>query len=105
MKSALMIAIHRFRAELEKLGIRCERILLCGPQAGGIAQEGSQIDLFVISSDWACYTERQRFEILDIAAAHVLAPIQARGVTPYEIATYRLSPSWEQLLEQAVPII
>jgi predicted nucleotidyltransferase len=45
MNSELMIAIHRFRAELEKMGIRCDRILLFGSQANGTAQEGSDIDL------------------------------------------------------------
>lgn len=62
------------------------------------------IDLFVISSDWARYNDRERFEILGIAAARILEPMQARGVTPDEIATHRLSPLWEQILEQAIVV-
>jgi predicted nucleotidyltransferase/tetratricopeptide (TPR) repeat protein len=105
MNSALMIAIQRFRAELEKMGIRCDRILLFGSQANGTAQEGSDIDLIVVSPDWARYNDRERFEILGIAAARILEPIQARGITPEEIATHRLSPFWEQILqEQAIAI-
>jgi predicted nucleotidyltransferase len=103
--SELAITIQRFRAELEKMGIRCERILLFGSQANGTAEEGSDIDLFVVSSDWARYSDRERFEMLGIAAARILEPIQARGITPDEIATHRLSPFWEQVLqEQAIAI-
>lgn len=103
--SELAITIQRFWSELEKMGIRCERILLFGSQANGTAEEGSDIDLFVVSPDWERYSDRERFEILGIAAARILEPIQARGITPEEIATHRLSPFWEQILkEQAVAI-
>jgi hypothetical protein len=35
----------------------------------------------------------------------ILEPIQARGVTPEEIATHQLAPLWEQVLnEQAVAV-
>jgi predicted nucleotidyltransferase len=98
--SELAITIQRFWAELEKMGIRCERILLFGSQANGTAEEGSDIDLFVVSSDWACYSDRERFEMLGIAAARILEPIQAHGITPDEIATHRLSSFWEQVLQE-----
>ncbi len=101
----LEMIIRRFRAEMEKMGIRCERILLFGSQATGAAEEGSDIDLFVISSDWARYNDRERFEMLGVAAARILEPVQARGVTPDEIAARRLSPFWEQVInEQAIVI-
>jgi predicted nucleotidyltransferase len=103
--SHLAEIIERYRNELEKMGIRCERVLVFGSQATGTAHEGSDIDLFVISSDWAPFTERERLEKLGIAAARILEPIQALGVTPEEIATRQLLPFWEQLLrEQAVSI-
>lgn len=103
--SELKVIVQKFRAELEKMGIRCEQVLLFGSYATGTATEGSDIDLFVVSPDWARYTDRERFEMLGIVAARILEPIQARGVTPEEIATHRLSPFWEQILnEQAVPI-
>jgi predicted nucleotidyltransferase len=89
MKSALMITIHRFRAELEKMSIRRERILLFGSQANGTAQEGSDIDLIVVSPDWARYSDRECFEILGIAMARILQPIQARGIPLEEIAIHR----------------
>lgn len=101
----LEMIVRRFRAELEKMGVRPERVLLFGSQANGTAEEGSDIDLFVVSSDWARYNDRERFEILGIAAARILEPIQARGVTPEEIATHRLLSLWEQVLkEQAIVV-
>lgn len=97
---------RRFRGELERMGIRCERVLLFGSQATGTAREGSDIDLLVVSPDWAPYSERERLERLGVAAARILEPIQARGVTAEEIATHQLSSLWEQVLrEQAVAVM
>ncbi len=96
----LAVIIQRYRVELEKMGIRCERILLFGSYARNTAREGSDIDLFIVSPDWARYNHRERLEILGIAAARILEPIQARGVTPEEIANHELSPLWEQVLEE-----
>ncbi len=79
----LEIVVRRYRAELEKMGIHSDRVLLFGSQAQGSATEGSDIDLFVVSSDWARYNERERFEMLGIAAARIL--------TPDEITTHRRS--------------
>lgn len=101
----LKIIVQRFRTELENMGIHCEQILLFGSQATGSAREGSDIDLFVVSPDWARYNDRERFEMLGIAAARILAPVQARGVSPEEIAMHRLPPFWERVLrEQAIVV-
>jgi predicted nucleotidyltransferase len=87
------------------MGIRYERVLLFGSQAAGAANEGSDIDLLVISPDWSPYSERERLERLGVAAARILEPIQARGITPAEIATHQLAPFWEQILEQAIVVM
>ena len=39
--------IQRYRRELEKMNIRCERIWLFGSQVDGTAHEGSDIDILV----------------------------------------------------------
>lgn len=97
--------VKRYRVELEKMGIRPTRILLYGSQATGIAREGSDIDLIVISSDWKKYSQRQRLELLGIAAARILEPVQAQGFTPGEIRRKQLTPFWEQVMkEQAIAI-
>ncbi len=101
----LEIVIQRDSAESEKMGIHSDRVLLFGSQAQGTATEGSDIDLFVVSSDWARYNERERFEMLGIAAARILEPIQARGLTPDEITTHRLSPLWEQVLKEQTVLV
>ncbi len=85
------------------MGISTEQVLLFGSQALGTAHEGSDIDLLVVSTAWAGLSERERLEILGIAAARILEPIQARGATPDEIADHKLSPFLQRVLnEQAV---
>ena len=97
--------VKRYRDQLEKMGIRPTRILLYGSQAAGIAREGSDIDLIVISGDWKKYNHRQRLELLGIAAARILEPVQAQGFTPGEIRRKQLTPFWEQVMkEQAITI-
>jgi predicted nucleotidyltransferase len=104
-KSSVRKAVKRFARELQEMGIQCERVLLYGSQASGTAVEGSDIDLIVISPAWAAYSERERLEILGIAAARILEPIQARGATPDEVVMHQISPFLDQVLrEQAVVV-
>jgi predicted nucleotidyltransferase len=101
----LKSVIERYSEMLQSMGIRCERILLFGSQATGKASEDSDIDLLVISADWSPYSERERLEMLGIAAARILEPIQAWGITPEEIAMRRLTPFQEHILnEQAIAV-
>jgi predicted nucleotidyltransferase len=98
--------IERFCQELARMGIECERVLLFGSRASGRAVEGSDIDLVVISPSWMGYGERQRLELLGVAAARILEPIQARGATPEEVATHQISPFLDQILqEQAIVVV
>jgi predicted nucleotidyltransferase len=97
--------VKRYRIQLKKMGIRATRVLLYGSQASGTAHEGSDIDLIVISGDWEKYNRRQRLELLGIAAARILEPVQAQGFTPQEIKRKELSPFWQQVMkEQAIRI-
>jgi predicted nucleotidyltransferase len=103
--SELKRIVKRYRVELQKMGIRPTRILLYGSQATGLAREGSDIDLIVISGDWKKYSQRQRLELLGIAAARILEPVQAQGFTPGEIRGKQLTPFWEHVMkEQAVAV-
>ena len=97
--------VKRYRIQLQKMGIRPTRVLLYGSQASGTAHEGSDIDLIVISGDWQKYNHRQRLELLGIAAARILEPIQAQGFTPTEIRQRKIAPFWEQVMkEQAIRV-
>jgi uncharacterized protein len=97
--------VKRYRVQLKKMGIRATRVLLYGSQAAGTAHEGSDIDLIVISDDWKKYNHRQRLELLGIAAARILEPVQAQGFTLSEIQEKDIMPFWEQVLkEEAIQI-
>ena len=63
------------------------------------------MDLIVISLDWKPFSERERLEMLGVAAARILEPVQAAGFTPQEISSKQLLPFWEHILkEQASPV-
>jgi predicted nucleotidyltransferase len=70
---------------LRRLRIRPERITLFGSWARGEAHAGSDIDLIVVSRDFQGKGLRRRLELLGIAAARALVPVQALGYTPGEI--------------------
>jgi len=87
------------------MGIQVEKTLLYGSQARRTAQEDGDIDLIVISQDWEPYRIRERLEILGVAAARILEPVQANGFTPEEISSRKIMPFWLYILqEQALPI-
>ncbi len=103
--SQLKAIIRRFRLELEKMGIHIERVMLYCSQASQTAHDGSDIDLIIISPNFAPYSQRERLEMLGVAAARILESVQANGFTPQEIENRQLMPFWEQILqEQAIAI-
>lgn len=104
-KPGLKTIVTRYCRELERMGVTCEQVFLFGSQARGTAREGSDIDLFVISEAWAPYNERERLEMLGVAAARILEPIQARGATPEEVAKHQLPSFLEQVLQEQAVVI
>jgi predicted nucleotidyltransferase len=92
--------VKRYRTQLEKMGIRPSRVLLYGSQAAGTAREGSDIDLIVISGDWKKYNNRQRLELLGIAAARILEPVHAQAFTPGEVRGKQIMPFWQQVIKE-----
>lgn len=101
----LAVAVMRYRRELERMGIHCESILLFGSRTTGQAEEGSDIDLIVISPNLETYSARERLELLGVAAARVLEPIQALGATPEEVKMRRVSPFLMHLLDERAVVI
>lgn len=100
VSSELATVTDQFRRELEKLGIHSREVLLYGSQRWGTATEGSDIDLIVVSPDWAAYNWRERLELLGVVAARLLQPIQAQGFTPEEISNREIGPLWQEILEK-----
>ncbi len=91
--------VEKYRQQLASLGIHTERVYLYGSYARGQAQEGSDIDLIVVSRDFSSLNLRERLEILGVAAARILKPIQALGYTPEEITAKSFSPFLEDILD------
>ncbi|HUT84814.1 MAG TPA: nucleotidyltransferase domain-containing protein [Thermodesulfobacteriota bacterium] len=77
--------IKRFEAELIKLNIRPQKIILFGSYANGTPREDRDIDLAVISKDFKNLNVRERLDILGLAAGRVFEPIEALGYTPEEL--------------------
>jgi predicted nucleotidyltransferase len=103
--SELKDILRRFRRELNRSGIHPQQILLFGSYARGEAHEGSDIDLIVVSPDWAHLNRRERLELLGLAAVRIMESVQAQGFTPEEIAQHQTGVFWEKILQyQAVPI-
>ncbi|MCW5859231.1 MAG: nucleotidyltransferase domain-containing protein [Caldilineales bacterium] len=82
------------------MDIACERVLLFGSQANGTAHEGSDIDLIIVSPDWARYGDLERLESLGLAAGHILEPVEAQGVTPEEIVSHQLSQFMAYVIDE-----
>lgn len=89
--------IDKYREQLLTLGVRAQQVHLYGSYAKGIEREGSDIDLVVVSSDFSSLNLRERLELLGVAAARLLEPIQAVGYTPEEIAAKKYSSFLDEI--------
>jgi predicted nucleotidyltransferase len=83
--------VNQFRRALQRKGVNSERIILYGSYAKNNAREDSDIDLVVISRDFANLTLGQRYAVLGEAIAEVMEPIEPLAYTPEEFANLPLS--------------
>jgi predicted nucleotidyltransferase len=83
-RKAIVEIIARFGIELQNRGIRAQRIVLYGSQASGTAHECSDIDVVVISPDFAGKGFWERINLMSDALYAVYAPIEAVAMTPEE---------------------
>ncbi|OGW44012.1 MAG: hypothetical protein A2Y66_01425 [Nitrospirae bacterium RBG_13_41_22] len=93
--------ISRYTIEIEKMGIKPQKILLYGSYAKGNPREDSDIDLVVVSDNFKDMNIRERLELLGIAAGKVFEPIEAIGYTPDEMESNKKGTFLEAILEQA----
>ena len=70
---------------LKALGVTVERVILFGSFAKGNPRKDSDIDLIIVSEDFRKMNLRQRLEVLGIAAARIMQPVEAKGYTLKEI--------------------
>ncbi|MEW5746215.1 MAG: nucleotidyltransferase domain-containing protein [Nitrospirota bacterium] len=96
----IKIILDRYAAEITKLGVTPQAILLYGSYARGNAREDSDIDVIVISEDFKGMNLRERLELLGLAAGRVFEPIEAIGYTSEELEANRK----ETFLEEALKV-
>jgi predicted nucleotidyltransferase len=83
-KSALEV-LGRFKKSLESQQIKIDKLILFGSFSNETkVREGSDIDVVVISKDFAGKDFWQRTDILSEAIYEVFEPIEAVGLTPEE---------------------
>lgn len=84
MDNRIIEILKRYKKMLGQLGITPERVIVFGSHARGRPDEYSDIDVVVISEDFAKLNLRERLEVLGIAAARIMEPVQALGYTAAE---------------------
>ena len=62
-----------------------EEVIVFGSYLDGLATEESDIDVLVISSDFAALDEDNRLDILDAAAEGIVPDVHPWGFTPDEL--------------------
>lgn len=103
--SQLKGIISRYREELALLGIRVSAVFLYGSYAVGTNRDDSDIDLVVISPDFAKLNMRERLELLGVAAGRIMEPVEAFGLTPEEVKQQTLDAFYANILEhEAIPV-
>lgn len=83
-KKAALEALSRFRKAVEARSIRIDKLILFGSYTTGTNKEGSDIDVVVISKDFAKKDYWERTDILSDAIYEVFEPIEAVALTPEE---------------------
>lgn len=91
--------IDRFMFEVERLGVKPEKVILYGSYAKGNPKEESDIDIVVISGDFRNMNIRERLELLGIAAGRVFEPIEALGYTEEEIESEKKGTFIEEIID------
>ena len=83
-KETAVEIVNRFRKGIEERGIRPLKIILYGSFADNTNQEGSDIDIIVISDDFIGKNYWERIDILADVIYEIFAPIEAIALTEDE---------------------
>jgi len=83
-KTAVVEIIDRLRNEVEERGIKLQSVILYGSEATGFSREDSDIDVVIVSDDFANKSYWERIDILTEAIFSVSAPIEAVAMTTDE---------------------
>ena len=83
--------IRDFVQALREQGLRVDKVILFGSRARGAQTPDSDIDLLVISPDFAAMPFMKRAQVLGTAIAKVRRPVDPLACTPEEVQVERLS--------------
>jgi uncharacterized protein len=83
-KGAVVKIIDRFRQEIQDRGIITQKIILFGSHASGTSAAVSDIDVVIISDDFAGKGYWERIDILTDVIYAMSAPLEAVAMTPEE---------------------
>jgi predicted nucleotidyltransferase len=83
-KGTVLRIIADFAKALEAEKIKPQKIILFGSCSTGTQREDSDIDLVVISEDFAGKDYWERIDVLSAAIVTVFEPIEAVAMTPQE---------------------
>lgn len=86
-KSSALDVIERFRTTLENKNINIAKMILFGSFAAGNYRDDSDIDVVVISDDFAPLGYWERIDLLSEAIYEIFEPIEAFSFTPSEWET------------------
>jgi len=96
--------IKEYKEALQNLGVKVTRAILYGSYALGNQRKDSDIDLIIISDDFRKMNLRERLEILGIAAARIMKPVEAKGYTPEEIEVIPQASFLSEILKTSVSV-
>jgi len=83
-KSSALEVIDRFRAVLERKDVKVNKIILYGSFAREDYRDESDIDVIVISDDFASLNYWERIDLLSEAIYEIFEPIEAVSFTSNE---------------------
>lgn len=83
-KNAVVDIVKQYGHAVENQGIHVSKIVLYGSYAKGNWHDGSDIDIVVISDDFAGKKYWDRIDILARATYEVWKPVEAVAMTPEE---------------------
>ena len=76
--------VARLRQKIEARGIRLQKVILYGSYADGTHQEESDIEVVIVSDDFAGKGYWERIDILADVIYEIFAPIEAVAMTTEE---------------------
>lgn len=105
--STISRAIKKYVRGLEGVGVQVSQVFLYGSHAKNTAHADSDIDIIIVSDNFAGKNLLERLQLLAKGLRKISDPIEAYGFTPEEVENRErdLSAFWEEIIDtEAIPI-